>query len=511
MKKIVFLVLAFFLVFLSCTKDEKPVLTISQSSISAPSAGNSISITLVANNPWSVSGTDWCTVSPSSGQGGGEVTVTITVKENTTYDARNHTLTFISKELSQSLSVNQESNYGIVLPKNTYELSSDAQQISVEVKANVTYEVSIDADWIKENGTKALTSKAYTFDIEANSSYDSRDGVITIKEKDGSNVETIKVKQAQKDAIIISSKEYSLSSEAQTLEVKLQTNIDLEVVIPDDAKSWVSHTETKALSDKALLFAITFNSKNESRNCSIIITNQKKSVTDTIRITQLPKIKKLTDYYYSYEGFSIEGKFKYDENNRAISYTCRKGESYDKYTYVINFTYKDDKCILPQGVTITEYGLIKSFGKSAFTYNSSNQLVEYCYDQNNMYRFSWENNKIVQVADFYTTNDNECKKQVYYSDQTFEGYFPDMFELLTGPDLNGRDPEPIPMLFPELVGMKICKLPNKIVEDNGHRIYEMTYSFNNENYISMCTIDYIISNNDGSSLKYKAEVTFKWE
>lgn len=290
MKKFAFLVVAFFLVLLSCSKDEKPVLTISQTSISAPSAGNSTSITLVANNPWSVSGTEWCTVSPSSGQGEGEITVTITVKENTTYDARNHTLTFISKELSQPLLISQESNYGIVLPKNTYELSSDAQQISVEVKANVTYEVSIDADWIKENGTKALTSKTYTFDVDANSTYDSREGVITIKEKNGNNVETIKVKQAQKDAIIISSKEYSLSSDAQTLEVKLQTNVDLEVVIPDDAKTWVSHTETKALSDKTLVFNISKNEAQNERNCELIIRKKDNSISEKIKISQASMI-----------------------------------------------------------------------------------------------------------------------------------------------------------------------------------------------------------------------------
>ncbi len=289
MKKLFLLFVALSLVFLSCSKDEKPVLTISQTLISTSSAGNSTSITLIANNPWSVSGTDWCTVSPSSGQGEGEITVTITVKENTTYDARNHTLTFISKELSQSLSVNQESNYGIVLPKNNYELSSDAQQISVEVKANITYDIAIDAVWIKESGTKALTSKSYTFDIDANTSYDSREGVITIKEKNGNNVETIKVKQAQKDAIIISSKEYSLSSEAQSLEVKLQTNVDLEVVIPDDAKSWVSHTETKALSDKIVILGIKANEDYSERNSEIIIKKKSTGIADTIKISQARK------------------------------------------------------------------------------------------------------------------------------------------------------------------------------------------------------------------------------
>lgn len=312
MKKLFLLLTVLPLFFISCSKEESPVLTISQASISAQASGSSTTITLYANNPWAVSGTDWCTVSPSGGEGG-EVLVTITVKENTTYDARNCTLTFSSLDLKETVSVNQDSNFGIVLPKNTYELSCDAQQISVEVKANVTYDVAVDADWIKQNGTKALTSKTFTFDIDKNESYDAREGTIVIKEKNGNDVKTIKIKQAQVDAIIISSKEYSLSNKAQSLEVKLQTNVDLDVVIPDNAKPWISHTSTKALSDKTLVFDIKENEDYSARSCEIIVKKKNGTFADTVRIKQVQKdaiVLSQKEYKLSSDKHSLEVKLQ---------------------------------------------------------------------------------------------------------------------------------------------------------------------------------------------------------
>lgn len=273
-------------IFISCEKE--PILTLSKSEISAPANGNTTTLIVNTNNPWTVSGNDWCTVSPSSGESG-EISVTVTVKENTTYDTRNCSLTFNSKGLTASVSVNQDSNYGIVLPNNKYELSSDEQQISVEVKANVDYEVNIDADWIKQSESKALTSKTFTFNIEANNTYDDREGTITIKEKKGNNSEIIKVKQVQKNAIIISQKDYELSSESHTLEVKLQTNIDLDIIIPDNAKDWVTHTATKALSDKTLVFEIKTNEQYDARNCEVIIKQKSGELADTIKISQAQK------------------------------------------------------------------------------------------------------------------------------------------------------------------------------------------------------------------------------
>lgn len=284
MKKLFYVFTLMLFTLYSCEKG--PMLSISINSINAPADGNSTTIVVNANNPWNVSSNDWCTVSPSSGEGG-EVSVTVTVKKNTTYDARNCTLIFTSAGLTQSISVNQESNYGVVLPKNTYEVSCDAQQISVEVKANVEYDITIDADWIKQSDTKALTSKTYIFNVDANSTYGTREGNIIITEKNSGKSEVIKVKQAQKDAIIISSKEYLVSKDAQILEIKHQTNIDFEVLVPESSQEWISFLETKTLMDGITYLQISENPTFYDRNANILFRQLKEDGIQTeISITQ---------------------------------------------------------------------------------------------------------------------------------------------------------------------------------------------------------------------------------
>ena len=310
--------------FTSCEKE--PILSLSVQQITAPSSGNSTSVIVNANNPWTVSGNDWCTVSPSSGDGG-EVSVTVTVKENTTYDARNCTLTFTSAGLMASILVNQESNYGIVLPKDTYEISSDAQQISVEVKANVEYDITINAEWIMQSSTRALTSKTYVFNVDANSTYDAREGSITITEKNSGKSEVIKVKQAQKDAIIISSKEYNLSCDAQNVEVKLQTNVDFDILIPDSAKDWVSHISTRALMDKILELDIKANEGYDARACEVILKMKNNILADTIKINQAQK----DTLFLNVDTIEVKSKGETIncELNSNIEYICEINEGED--------------------------------------------------------------------------------------------------------------------------------------------------------------------------------------
>ena len=78
---------------------------------------------------------------------------------NTTYDDRTATVTIRMEDLSQSVTIKQPANKGVVLPKQVFDLQSDAKTIDVEVQANVQYTVSTSVSWIKQTGTKGLTSK----------------------------------------------------------------------------------------------------------------------------------------------------------------------------------------------------------------------------------------------------------------------------------------------------------------------------------------------------------------
>ena len=194
MKKLIYLLVAC-LIFTACEKE--PMLTLSLDQISASCEGNTTSVTLVSNNPWSVSGTDWCNVSPSSGEAG-EINLTITIRENTTYDSRKCTLNFTSKELCSALSVNQESNYGFVSTVENILFSFKAQDSCFVINTNEDINISIDEsskEWLSILETKGLAQRIYQISLKQNNNANRREGKFYFKGVKSGNIRQLVVRQ----------------------------------------------------------------------------------------------------------------------------------------------------------------------------------------------------------------------------------------------------------------------------------------------------------------------------
>lgn len=279
--------LALSIVAASCEK--APFLTLSTpKTISFTDQGGTQSITFTANRDWSVSSSDsWCKVSPSSGnKAEGNITVTLTCEPNTTYDPRSTTLTVRAEELSETITVTQDTNLGLLVSPTSYDLTNAAQSIEVEVRANVKYSVEIDAackDWITQTGTKALSTEKITFSIAANESYDNREGKITIKQTDGNLSETIVVKQSQTNGLFITTPEYDLSNEDHTLSVEVKANVSFQVTPQVD---WIKYVETKALTSSTIVLSIEANKTYDDRTGTVLVKQSNGDLSGTITINQ---------------------------------------------------------------------------------------------------------------------------------------------------------------------------------------------------------------------------------
>lgn len=273
----------------ACQKAPELTLT-GPASIELNVDGSSGSITFTANRDWSVSTSDsWISVSPSSGKASdGPVTVTVRCNANTTYDDRTATVTIRMEELSQTVTVKQPANLGVVLPKQVFDLQSDTKSIDVEVQANVQYSVSTSVDWIKQTGTKGLTSKTLTFSIEENKTYDPREGKITIKPQEGNVQEqVISVKQAQKDALNVEKTSYDMPYGGGEIEIKVEANVSFDVTPNAD---WIHYTQTKALSSSTVCLKIDENETYSSRQGTVEIKQQNGSLKHTITVNQAGRI-----------------------------------------------------------------------------------------------------------------------------------------------------------------------------------------------------------------------------
>lgn len=194
-KKSLVLIAAALLFLAGCQKP--PLLTLSgDSTVEVVENGGSATITFTANRDWSVAPSDsWIHVSPSSGSASDKpVSVTVSCDPNTTYGERNGTVSIKAEDLSQTVSVKQAANGGLIVQTKSYEVGASATTIDVVVQSNVSFSAQISADWIRQTGTKALSESTLVFSIDENKSFEERNATITLS---GAGLtQTVTVKQA---------------------------------------------------------------------------------------------------------------------------------------------------------------------------------------------------------------------------------------------------------------------------------------------------------------------------
>ena len=300
----------------SCEKET--ILTVNQSSLSFNNSGGSQTVNITANKVWRASSNQsWCKVSPSSGDGSDNSNITLSVScdANATYDERTCTITITCEELTKTISVSQAEGKGLILSQTEYNLTNDAQTISVEVQANVNYSVEIDnacKSWIKQEATKGLSSNVIKFAISKNEDYDGREGKIVIKQTDGSLSGTVVVKQSQQNGLFISTPEYSLSNEKHTLTVEVKANIEFDV---KSNVYWIKHVETKGLKTSQIVLEVSANEDYDGREGTVVVKQKNGDLQGVITIKQEQNYGILvsqSEYSVSDEAQTIEVEVKYN-------------------------------------------------------------------------------------------------------------------------------------------------------------------------------------------------------
>ncbi len=110
------------------------------------------------------------------------------IEPNETYDNRNGKIDFINKDnrKSQSVEISQLQKDAIIPADTLYIIEARNQTMEFGISSNVDYELGTDAAWIKigQTQTKGLINKNISLEIEENSGFEARTGIITIKYKE---------------------------------------------------------------------------------------------------------------------------------------------------------------------------------------------------------------------------------------------------------------------------------------------------------------------------------------
>lgn len=405
------------LAFSSCVKAPELTLT-SPTSIDLNVDGSSSTITFTANRDWTVKTSDsWVSISPSSGTASDEaVTVRVSCSANTTYEDRSATITITMEELSQTVSVKQPANLGIILPTQSYNLASDARTIDVEVRSNVQYAVSISDNWIKQTGTKGLVTDKLTFSVEENDTYDGRSATITIKPQNATVQEqVITVKQAQKDALIVKDTSFDMPYGGGEIEVKVEANVSFDVKPSED---WIHYVETKALSGSTVRLKVDENPTYSAREGKIEIKQKNGTLSHTLAVKQAGRIAVT----------SIE--------LNKTSLTLKEGES-ETLTATVKPDNATDKTITwsssaPSVAAVDEAGNVTAVAKGEATITAQAGektakcvvIVEPKFPSGNI-SFVDLNIKVALVKAFDTNNDGEISYEEAASVTSLKGVFGD--------------------------------------------------------------------------------------
>lgn len=187
---------------LTVTQKHEDALILSKDKFDVPQAGDNITIELRSNIECALTipsrFQDWISEAPS-GKGMETKTFNLSIKENEAFETREGFVIISGNELKDTVHIFQAQIDQLILMQDTYNVTSEAQNIVVELKTNVDYDITIPNSansWISLLESKALRTDRLNLSIAANEETDARSALVLIKDKNSDLADTLHIIQA---------------------------------------------------------------------------------------------------------------------------------------------------------------------------------------------------------------------------------------------------------------------------------------------------------------------------
>ncbi|MBQ5669187.1 MAG: leucine-rich repeat protein, partial [Tidjanibacter sp.] len=240
--------------------------------------GESVDIKVYSNYEWTLTNNcDWVTTSISGGEAS-EGGTTITLSADLTYDDREGTIIFSCGRAKKLLVVSQSFKEAIIADeKNTFSVPAEGGNVILNYQTTVECEVIISEEaksWITiapADATRGLVAESVKLNIAENATYSARSAVVkVIKVGDNALFAEYTINQVQNDAIIAENNTFKLKGLAQSINIAYKTNIECEVIIPEEAKSWISIApKTRALVNESVTLNVADNNTGAVRSAVV--------------------------------------------------------------------------------------------------------------------------------------------------------------------------------------------------------------------------------------------------
>ena len=251
-------------------REEEDELSVTPTTINAPSTGGEYTIKVNSNIDWAVSCEEpWATVSPTSGSGKGSVTVT--VEANTAEEPTTQQIAFTAGTLSKSVTLNRAGEK-IASPLSINitekEIPLNGGSFDVTVTTNIEWEAKCDNSRVHFSG-KNENAVTITVDLnpQAKGHYASIDEIPVIF-TNGESSATLTIKQECPYIKITPNEYWHMSKQAVTFNTQVESNIPWQVKFVYDNESsgpgfsnWASSNKTSGTGNATI--AISFSEIKE--------------------------------------------------------------------------------------------------------------------------------------------------------------------------------------------------------------------------------------------------------
>lgn len=177
-----------------------PIISIAQKDYQISNEKQNLDIEVSSNFDYEVDfqGSTWLRKRTTNTRGVSNSVLRLAIDANTSYDERTARIKLYDKNssTSETITITQKPKGGIEVAQKQFTIDELGGTITIEVKSNVDYNLTINANWITESSkTRGLTSHKHNLKVAALGADADREGTITIKNSALNYSETITIKQ----------------------------------------------------------------------------------------------------------------------------------------------------------------------------------------------------------------------------------------------------------------------------------------------------------------------------
>ena len=264
----------------------KASLTVSPESLEFSANKGEEMLNVTSNTDWVITkDAEWITL--DSDKGKGLATIAAGVTENTSLTSRTGSITVSTSDgsVKKTVSVRQSgADVIFTIDKNEFNVAAVGESFSVKVTHNIGYKINSQPEWVKQTGkVPGGNTDTYTFNAEANTSTEAREGVIVFC-NDNNECVPVTVKQAGANATLsVSPAELTFTANTESKSLDVTSNTAWTAA---SGASWAKLNKTNGSGNAQIAVTAEENTAITQRSATITIKTADGKASATVKVTQ---------------------------------------------------------------------------------------------------------------------------------------------------------------------------------------------------------------------------------